>query len=81
VIGDTKRYLGDGVYVEVESGMVKLTTSNGIADTNTIFFEPEVLAAFERWVADVRAVAAPPAPAPAPAPEPVPDPLATNIPF
>jgi len=27
-----KRYLGDGVYVCAENGMVKLTTENGIVD-------------------------------------------------
>ncbi len=53
--GGPKRYLGDGVYVEVEGDMVKLTTSDGIADTNTIFLEPEVLEAFGRWVAALRA--------------------------
>lgn len=42
---NTKEYLGDGVYAEVEMGMVKLTTENGISTTNTIYFEPEVVAA------------------------------------
>lgn len=37
-------WVGDGVYVELDRGMVKLTTSNGISDTNTIFLEPEVIA-------------------------------------
>ena len=41
-----KKYLGDGVYVELVYGGLKLTTSDGIEDTNTIFFEPEVLDAF-----------------------------------
>ena len=37
-----KAYLGDGVYVEVENGMLKLSTSNGESDTNTIYLEREV---------------------------------------
>jgi hypothetical protein len=38
----TKEYLGDGVYAEIENGMIKVTTSNGISDTNTIFLEAPV---------------------------------------
>lgn len=49
-----KRYLGDGCYVELDRGMVKLTTSNGTEDTNTVYLEPEVLAQFLRWLEDVR---------------------------
>ena len=49
-----KRYLGDGVYVELEPGMVKLTTGDGISATNTIYLEPDVYAAFLAYVADVR---------------------------
>ncbi len=37
-----KEYLGDGVYVEVEGGMFKVTTEDGTRATNTIFLEPEV---------------------------------------
>ena len=37
-----KEFLGDGVYVEVENRMFKLTTENGIETTNTIFLEPGV---------------------------------------
>ena len=52
-----KRYLGDGVYVELDQDrdMVKLTTSNGLRDTNTIYLEAPVLATFERWIAELRA--------------------------
>lgn len=49
-----KDYLGDGCYVDIENGMVKLTTSNGIHDTNTVFMEPEVLDSFERWIKEMR---------------------------
>lgn len=41
-----KRYLGDAVYVEVENGMFKLTTEDGLRATNTIFLEPEVYRSF-----------------------------------
>jgi hypothetical protein len=43
-------YLGDGVYVEADRGVVKLTTENGVATTNTIILESEVLDALLRWV-------------------------------
>ena len=45
-----KTYLGDGVYVEADRGVVTLTTENGVAITNTIILEPEVLDALLRWV-------------------------------
>lgn len=45
-----KQYLGDGVYVEMDDGMVRLTTSDGIVDTNEIYLEPEVLEEFIRYV-------------------------------
>jgi hypothetical protein len=44
-----KMYLGDGVYVGHDDYHVWLYTDNGIAITNKIALEPEVLAAFERW--------------------------------
>ena len=31
-----KIYLGDSVYVEIEGGMFKLTTENGMGASNTI---------------------------------------------
>jgi hypothetical protein len=37
-----KSYIGDGVYVEFTSGMLKLTTENGIETANTIWLEPSV---------------------------------------
>lgn len=45
-----KDYLGDGVYVDLERGMIKLTTENGIETTNEIFLEPEVYQALVRFV-------------------------------
>jgi hypothetical protein len=47
---ERKIYLGDGVYACVESGMVKLTTKNGICATNTIYLEPAVLSALLKWL-------------------------------
>jgi hypothetical protein len=43
-------YLGDAVYVELENGMLKLMTSNGIGITNTIFLERDVYLALVRYV-------------------------------
>jgi hypothetical protein len=48
-----KRYLGDGVYVEIESDMVKLTTEDGITATNTIYLEEPVINALCRYWDDV----------------------------
>lgn len=49
-------YLGDSVYVAIEDDMIKLTTNNGHPDDprNVIFMEPEVVRAFEKWLARVR---------------------------
>ena len=44
-----KQYLGDSVYAEHENGMIKLTTDNGMGASNTIYLEPEVMAALERY--------------------------------
>lgn len=49
-----KEYLGDGVYIEVERNMLKLTTSDGTRDTNTIYFEDFVFHAFEGYVKRLR---------------------------
>jgi hypothetical protein len=40
-----KRYLGDGVYAELENGMVKLMTG-----ANTIFLEAEVVGELRRYL-------------------------------
>ena len=45
-----KTYLGDGVYADVENGMLKLTTENGIAVTNTIYLGPRELAAMHEFI-------------------------------
>lgn len=50
-----KRYLGDGVYVEVEAGMLKLTTERE-GRIETIYLEPEVFDALREFYYDARAV-------------------------
>ena len=50
-MNDTKVYLGDSVYVDVEDGMLKLTTENGMGPTNTIYLEPEVMRALKEYLA------------------------------
>jgi hypothetical protein len=48
-----KTYLGDGVYVEESPypypGRFVLTTENGVAVTNEIVLESEVVRAFDEW--------------------------------
>ena len=45
----TKQYLGDGVYADIEGGMIKLTTENGYGVSNTIYLEPELVAELVRY--------------------------------
>ena len=45
-----KDYIGDGVYVEFDGFGIQATTENGIETTNTIYFEPQVLAALDRYL-------------------------------
>ena len=49
-----KHYLGDGAYAEYDGFSIILTTENGIEVTNTVVLEPEVLAAFLRFVTTLR---------------------------
>lgn len=44
-----KEYLGDGVYVAIERGMLKLTTEDGIKVINEIFLEVPVYQALVRY--------------------------------
>lgn len=47
-----KEYLGDSVYVEESHPGIILTTENGLPGdpSNTIYLEPEVLEALNRFV-------------------------------
>jgi hypothetical protein len=47
-----KQYLGDSVYADIEHGMVKLTTENGLPSdpSNTILLEPEIVVALNRYI-------------------------------
>ena len=46
----SKQYLGDGVYADMERGMIKLTTENGIEATNTIYLDDTVYAELLNYV-------------------------------
>lgn len=48
-----RRYLGDGVYVEIERGMLKLTTEEGGPHpSNAIYLEPEVYIALTKFYSE-----------------------------
>lgn len=48
-----KRYLGDGVYVVIEDGMMKLTSENGgPVPLQVIYLENEVFEALAKFHAD-----------------------------
>lgn len=49
-----KKYLGDGVYADIENGMLKLTVENGISATDTIYLEYEVYLALLAFMDAVR---------------------------
>ena len=51
-----KEYLGDSVYVEIERGMLKLTTDNGLGPSNTIYLDAVVYNALHRYVSQRCAV-------------------------
>ena len=46
-----KKYLGDGVYADIEHGRLVLTTEDGISVTNTIYLEPEIVEALCDYLA------------------------------
>lgn len=50
-----KEYLGDGVYIQFDGYRIVVTTSDGISDTNTIVFEPEVLNSFINFIERLKA--------------------------
>lgn len=46
----SKQYLGDGVYADWDRGMLKLTTEDGLKETNTIYLEADVITALEDFL-------------------------------
>ncbi len=50
----SKRYLGDGAYVDFDGFGLVLTTENGISTTNRIVLEPGVYFALVAYVDDIR---------------------------
>lgn len=49
-----KQYLGDSVYADFDGFGITLTTENGFGASNTIYLEPQVLAALEAYKAYLR---------------------------
>ncbi len=49
-----KEYLGDGVYVELVSGALLLTTENGREVTNSIVLEPTTWENLETYVRQLK---------------------------
>jgi len=46
---NTRAYLGDGVYVEMEYGQVAIWTSTGVRESERVYLEPEVWDALVSW--------------------------------
>lgn len=44
-----KQYLGDSVYADFDGYGITLTTDNGMGPSNTIYMEPQVLAALDDY--------------------------------
>lgn len=49
-----KQYLGDSVYADFDGYGITLTTENGYGPSNTIYLEPQVLAALDDYKAYLR---------------------------
>ena len=47
-------YLGDGLYAEYDGWQIRLYAHNGVSHTNEVFLEPDVLAAFQRYVTKLK---------------------------
>jgi hypothetical protein len=43
-------YLGDGLFASFDGWQIVLYTTDGIRTTNQVYLEPEVLAAFLRYI-------------------------------
>lgn len=44
------QYLGDGVYADVEEGMIRLTAEDGVGAQHTIYLEMDVVSALLEWI-------------------------------
>lgn len=53
-MSDRKKYLGDGVFADHDGWNVILTAEDGIRATDTIYLEPEVLAALRTYADRMR---------------------------
>ena len=51
-----KQYLGNSVYADFDGYGITLTTENGYGPSNTIYLEPQVLAALEDYKTYLRKV-------------------------
>jgi hypothetical protein len=51
-------YLGDGLYAQFDGWHIELYAWNGLGKTNRVFLEPAVLATFERYLENLRAMIA-----------------------
>jgi hypothetical protein len=47
--------MGDGLYAAYDGWQIELYSSNGLRKTNRVYLEPAVLAAFLRWVEQLKA--------------------------
>jgi hypothetical protein len=50
----TAVYLGDAVYADFDGYQVRLSTTNGIVETNEIYLEPKVLSNFLQYLEDLK---------------------------
>ena len=49
----SKRYLGDGLYVDFDGYQLVLTAEDGVSILNKVFLEPQVWAALKRYVKEL----------------------------
>lgn len=55
-IKNSKKYLGDGVYVDLnDSFQIVLTTENGIEATNEIYLDDEIIDELIKWRSELYA--------------------------
>ena len=47
---DEETYLGDGLYAKFDGRQFEIYASDGFRKTNRVFLEPDVLAAFIRYI-------------------------------